>query len=166
MPRGFTAEMIQAAIDGFVLRQQTIDRQIAELRTMLPATNAAHAPITTGTATTAEQMPWKRTLSAATRKKMAEAQRRRYAAQQQQSTATGEGYAEGPKAKRKLSAEGRKRIQEAARRRWAVAKAAGGLPVEKVEISLGGRPTVRATRRRKSAQRATTPQVMAAGSNS
>jgi hypothetical protein len=149
--------MIQAAIDGFVLRQQMIDRHIAELRTMLPATNAANA----------EQVPWeqKRTLSPATRKKMAEAQRRRYAAQQQQPTATGEGTPATPTAKRKLSAEGRKRIQEAARRRWANAKLAGGLPVEKVEISLGGRPTVRATRRRKSAQRATTPQVMAAGSS-
>ena len=70
----------------------------------------------------------KRSMSPEARARIAEAQRRRWAAAGKAKTKAASGSAAAgaaAKPKRKMSAAGRKAIAEAARRRWAAAKAAG-----------------------------------------
>ena len=66
----------------------------------------------------------RRRISAAKRKRIAEAQRTRWAAIKQQSAPSLQTVkSEAPKRKRRLSAAGRKRIIEATKRRWALKRA-------------------------------------------
>ena len=105
-----TKEIITAAIDGFEEQKRRIDGQIAELRAQLSGGQAA------------ERVPEssarpRRRMSAAARKKIAIAQRKRWAAARSQ--------AEAPaKPKRRLSAAGRAAIIAATKRRWAAKRAA------------------------------------------
>jgi hypothetical protein len=108
-----THEIITAAIDGFEAQKKRIDSQIAELRQMLnaPSSEASAAP---------ESKPRKRRIGAAVRRRMAEAQRKRWAAAKNEShPQSPAGTPEAAKPKRRLSAAGRKRIVEATKRRWA-----------------------------------------------
>jgi hypothetical protein len=110
-------EIIAAAIEGFESQKLRLDAQISELRAMLNGTQpkAAAAP-QTGT---------RRKVSAAARKRMAEGQRKRWAA------AKGESAPAKPeplKPKRKLSAAGRAAIVAALKKRWAVRRVAAGKP--------------------------------------
>jgi len=117
MSTRFTNEVITAAIEGYESQKTRIDAQIAELRSLLtgrPVTNAAKPE---GTA------PKRRKFSAETRRRMKEAQQRRWA------KIRGESEPSTPikapaKPKREISAAGRKAMAEAARRRWATVKAA------------------------------------------
>ncbi len=106
-----TPEIIIAAIDGFESKKRQIDEQIAELRAMLP-----------GGPTESAAMPEaakgrRRKVSAAARKRIGDAQRKRWAA----SKAEAEPVRDKPK--RKLSAAGRANIVAALRKRWAAKKA-------------------------------------------
>ena len=112
MPTKLTAEIINAAIVGFEQQKLRIDTQIAELRPMLSG-GATHP-------TAAKPEPTKgkrRKMSAAARKRIGDAQRKRWAASK--------GEAESPsktataKPKRKMSAAGKKAISEATKKRWA-----------------------------------------------
>ena len=112
MPTKLTNEILTAAIAGFETQKHRIDGQIAELRRMLSGdrTEAVAAP---------ERKKGKRKMSAAARKRISEAQRKRWAAVRHVSAPA----AAKPKPKRKLSAEGRKRIIEATKKRWALVRA-------------------------------------------
>lgn len=80
MPRTFSAEIVTAAIAGFEQQKLHIDSQIAELRAMLPGR-------TVKTTDTADAAPRKRRkMSAAGRKAIAEAQRKRWAQVKREST--------------------------------------------------------------------------------
>jgi hypothetical protein len=109
--------VIEAAIVGFEQQKRDIDNQIAELRAMLSG-----GPVET--AATPEAAPGKRKkFSAAARRKMALAQKARWA------KIKGESEKPAPakvvaKTKRKLSAAGRKAISEATKKRWAAKRAA------------------------------------------
>jgi hypothetical protein len=99
-----TQGIIEAAIQGFESQKRRIDEQIAELR----ALRNGHT----------EEAPQKRGISAAGRKAIAEAQRKRWA----------EAKTEAPKAKRAkkkrvLSAPGKAAIVAALKKRLAVKKA-------------------------------------------
>src|SRR5438067_5128613 len=107
-----TKAIIEAAIHGFEEQKREIDAQITELRAMLMGETNEHAG-------TAVRRP-RRKRSAAARKAMAEAQRRRWAAVRANSTAP----KTRKKSKRKLSAEGRAAIVAALKKRWAAKKAA------------------------------------------
>ena len=108
-----TQGIIDAAIEGFQSQKRRIDEQIAELR----ALSNGHPPAVKGSVPPKTK---KRGMSAAGRKAIAEAQRKRWAA------AKGEAVAAEPpkKAKRKLSAAGRAAIIAATKKRWAAKKAA------------------------------------------
>jgi hypothetical protein len=109
-----TAEIITAAVEGFEQQKLRIDAQIAELRAMLTGT-------LTETAATPEGPKGKRRMSAAARKRIGDAQRKRWA----ESKKTPSPVApEPPKPKRKLSAAGKKAIVEATKKRWAAFHAA------------------------------------------
>src|SRR5438445_13168029 len=102
MPQKLTHEIIIAAIAGFETQKSHIDSQIAELRSMLDG-RRHHEPA----ASTATAKPRKKR-SAAVRKKMAMAQRARYANLRQGSEPM---QAESAKPKKRvLSAAGRKAI--------------------------------------------------------
>lgn len=104
--------LLEAALDGLTLQHERIVAQIAEIRRQLGSSGPARMP------SSAAAPNSKRTMSAAGRRAIAEAQRKRWAAQKEE-----EAEVE-PKQKRKLSAAGRRAIAEAARKRWAAARAA------------------------------------------
>src|ERR1035437_7977350 len=104
-----TPEIINAAILGFESQKLRIDAQIAALRQMLtgPPTAAAAAP----------ELPKgkRRKRSAAARKRMGDAQRKRWAESKKTSSPVAP---EAPKPKRKLSAAGKTAIVAALKKRW------------------------------------------------
>ena len=107
MPTKLTPEIITAAILGFEEQKRHIDAQIAELRAMLSAGPAA------------------------TRARIAQAQRKRWAASKKAGASSVPIAA--PKPKRKLSRAGRAAIVAATKRRWALkrAEAAKAQPAKK-----------------------------------
>ena len=111
MPPKLTKEIIDAAILGFEEQKSRIDAQIAELHAMLSPAEPASEPA----------KPPRRKMSAAGRRAIAEAQRKRWAAKKA-GTAAAANVA--PKKKRRLSAAGRAAIVAASKRRWAAKKAA------------------------------------------
>ena len=112
MPK-LTFEIITAAIAGFEAQKHQIDVQIAELRAMLSGGSAE-------TATPEPTTRKRRKISAAGRRAIAEAQRKRWAEKKQSKATTSE---QPPKPKRKLSAAGRKAIIAATKKRWALKRA-------------------------------------------
>ncbi|MGO9615114.1 MAG: hypothetical protein ACLP6W_01795 [Bryobacteraceae bacterium] len=121
MPTRLTNEIIAAAIDGFEGQKKRIDQQIAELRAMLSGKTAEAA------ATPEAPKRKRRRMSAAGRKAVAEAQRKRWARIRGESEPSAPAMTEAQKAaktKRRFSAEGLKRIIAATKKRWRLAKAA------------------------------------------
>jgi hypothetical protein len=113
--------MVAAAILGYEEQKRQIDAEIAELRAMGSETEP---PSSESESTLAK--PPKRKMSAATRKAMALAQQKRWAAKRATSETEVLHPEElaAPKPKRKLSAAGKKRIIEASKRYWAEKRAA------------------------------------------
>ncbi len=110
-----TADILSAAVIGFEVQKFAIERKIAEIRLILDGGRSEPAtPSGTG-------KPRKKR-SAAVRRRMALAQRARYA-KLKQSGEPAQAVAEKPK-KRKLSAAGRRAIIAATKKRWAAVKAA------------------------------------------
>jgi hypothetical protein len=108
-----TRGIIEAAIDGFEVQKQRIDSQLSELRAML-------SPGANGSAPNSQPSGRKkRRMSAAGRKAIAAAQRKRWAALKGESGAA--NVAKKPK--RKLSAAGKAAIVAALKKRWAAKKA-------------------------------------------
>jgi hypothetical protein len=109
-----TVEILNAAIEGFESQKRRIDVQIAELRAMLHGGSTAAA---------APEGPKgkRRKMSAAARKRIGDAQRKRWAESKGQSEPPSETVTAKPK--RKLSAAGKKAIVEATKRRWARVRA-------------------------------------------
>jgi hypothetical protein len=109
-----TPEIIAAAIEGFESQKARLDQQIAELRAMLPG-GAAETTVT-------PQAPGRkrRKFSAAARKRMQEAQQRRWA----NIRAVSEPATPVPaKPKGRLSKAGKAAIVAALKKRWAAKKA-------------------------------------------
>src|SRR5271165_4878596 len=95
------AEIIAAAIEGFESQKRRIDTQIGELRALLSGgrTEGTVAP---------EASTRKRKVSAAARRRMAEGQRKRWAAIKAESQGQASATPEPAKPKRKMSAAGRR----------------------------------------------------------
>ena len=111
------AEIIAAAaIEGFESQKKRIDAQIGELRAMLSGGR------TDGTATS-EAPTRKRKVSAAARRRMAEGQKKRWAAIKAETRGPEAARPEPAKPKRKISAAGRRAISKATKRRWALKRA-------------------------------------------
>jgi hypothetical protein len=111
-----TAEILAAAIEGFEAQKRRIDERIAEVREML---DGGHSKA----AATPEVLKGKRRkMSAAARKRIGDAQRKRWA--ESKGTVQAVAPSEGPKRKRKLSAAGKRAIVEATKKRWAAFHAA------------------------------------------
>jgi len=113
--------ILEAAIVGFESQKQQIDIRIAELRQMLSG-----GP--TQTAATPQAPARKRKLSAAAQRRMAIAQRKRWAKIRGESELSAPATPEPPKEKRRISEAGMQRIIAATKRRWRLAKAAKAQP--------------------------------------
>jgi hypothetical protein len=107
-----TKEIVEAAIFGFEEQKRKLDAQIAELRGLFPNGH--------GTARPNAPAPKKKGMSAAGRRAIAEAQRKRWDAQKAAPLAA----PALKKAKRKLSTAGRAAIVAALKKRWAAKRAA------------------------------------------
>jgi hypothetical protein len=110
-----TNEIIAAAVEGHEAQRVRIDGKIAELRAMLPggSPEAAAAPEPTRSK--------RRKMSAAARRGIAEAQRKRWAEAKKATEPSPKGAA---KPKRRISKEGLARIVAATKKRWAAVRAA------------------------------------------
>src|SRR3954470_14616405 len=112
-----TAEIINAAIEGFEFQKRRIDSQIDELRQLLNGGRAEGSD-------KSETPVHKRKISAAGRRRMAAAQKARWAKIRGETEPASSPAAPKPsKPKRKLSAAGRKAISDAPKRRWALKRA-------------------------------------------
>jgi hypothetical protein len=103
-PRKHDSEVLQAALIGLQRMLEEVDQHIADLRRRL----GAHSDSQPTSA------PAKRTMSAAARKRIALAQKKRWAAHKAKSEKAAE-----PQPKRGMSTEGRARIVAATKKRWA-----------------------------------------------
>jgi hypothetical protein len=124
MAQSLTPEIISTAIDGLTAKQQAIGLQIAELRAMLPGASSDGNTSVTGNTAPAGRRGGKRVISAEARKRMAEAQRRRWATAEGESQPAASAPAAAPTKKRKLSPDGRRAIVAALKKRWAAKRAA------------------------------------------
>lgn len=113
MAQQLTTDILNAALENLTSKRQQIDEQIAEVRRMLGSS-------TNGASAQSEPATRKRTMSAAGRRAIAEAQKRRWAAKK----AAAEPATEARKPKRTLSAAGRRAIVAALKKRWAAKRAA------------------------------------------
>jgi len=112
--------LLTAALQGLETQRARIDDQIATVRRMLGS-----QPVPAAGATPPGVRP-KRVVSAAARRRMAEGQKKRWAAARGAAKEAGKAPAAPAKAvrpKRKLSAAGRKAMAEGARKRWAAIRA-------------------------------------------
>jgi hypothetical protein len=110
-----TNEIINAAILGFEEQKRQIDAQIAELRGVQTGASTAT------TAASVSPKRGRRKMSAAARKAIGDAQRKRWAASKNTEAKPASKAAAKPK--RKLSAAGRKAIVAAIKKRWALKRA-------------------------------------------
>jgi hypothetical protein len=158
-----TPEIISAAINGFESQKRRIDEQIAELRTMLPDGSPPAA--------TPEATPGKRKkFSAAARRKMALAQKARWAKIKGEAEPPAPEPATAPRAKRKLSAAARAilaanlkkaRAAKAAKANGAaVTKKTAPAPKPKRKLSAAGRAAIiAATKKMWATKRAATKEA-------
>jgi hypothetical protein len=136
-------EILTAAIEGSEQQKLRIDEQIAELRTMLP-----------GGRTVPVAMPGpakrkRRKMSAAARKRIGDAQRKRWAASKK--PAEPSAPEAPPKPKRKLSAAGKAAIVAATKRRWALKRAEAAKAEQAAAKKTATRKTAPAKAAKKSA---------------
>jgi hypothetical protein len=113
-----TPEIINAAILGFEEQKRHIDTQIAELRAMLVGDHTE--PVATAEGPKGKR----RKMGAAARKRIGDAQRKRWAESKKpvEPVAQPAGVPASPK--RKMSAAGKRAIVEATKKRWAAFHAA------------------------------------------
>jgi hypothetical protein len=139
--RNLTPQIINAAILGFEEQKRHIDTQIAELRTMLPSGPVKPA------ATSEAPKGRPRKLSTPARKRIGDAQRKRWAESKKPSEpqAQPDTKSEAPKRKRRLSAAGRRAIAEATKRRWVAFHAAKA--VQKQVVAKKGAAKKSATKK-------------------
>src|SRR5262249_61895987 len=101
-----------------------IDTKIAEVRARIGETHGSITPDSNRT-------PRKRTLSAAARRRIAAAQKKRWATYRNEATEPMKNQKLAKAKKRNLSAAGRKRIADATKKRWAAFRAAKARKVKK-----------------------------------
>jgi hypothetical protein len=115
MPQKLTPEIMIAAIAGYEAQKSHINSRIVEVRSMLDGGRTAPTALS-------ETTKPRKKRSLAVRRRMAMAQRARYAKLKQGSEPP-QAESAKPK-KRKMSAAGRRAISLAAKKRWRVIKAA------------------------------------------
>ena len=154
MPQKLTAEIIVAAIEGFESQKRRIDSRIDELRQLLNGDR-------TEAVATSEAPARKRKVSAAGRRRMAAAQKARWAKIRGDAEAASSPAAAKPK-ERKLSAAGRKAISEATKKRWAMKRAEAQKAQSTVARKAAAKKTTGRRSRGKAQKTAEAPLTVAA----
>ena len=122
------ADVLNAALAALEAQKQRIDEHIAQVRAMLGGYTGQKrrgrprkfdAGVNVPAAPVAAPQTGKRAFSAATRARMAAAQRKRWAAVKNETDTP----AKAPAKKRTMSAAARKRISQAMKKRWAAQRA-------------------------------------------
>jgi hypothetical protein len=113
MTQRLTTEILNAALESLTAKRHQVDEQIAEVRRMLGSHRSEGS-------TASDSPAPKHRISAAGRRAIAAAQRRRWAAQRSANTG---GAAEKKAPRRKLSPAGRAAIVAALKKRWAAKRA-------------------------------------------
>jgi hypothetical protein len=144
MPTKLTHEIITAAIEGFEAQKTRIDAQIAELRAVL--TGGSTEPAAPSESPTRKR----KRFSAASRRKMAMAQKARWAKIKGESEPPAPAKPEATKPKRRISKEGMAKIIAATKKRWRLQKAAAkaakkSAPVKKAAKKTAPAPAQAAT---------------------
>ena len=116
MPKKLSDEVVKAAIDGFTAQTAQLDQRIAELRAMLNGGSPQAAAVSEPTSRRGRKM------SAAGRRRIAAAQRARWAKLRGES-GPAPTKVKGPRPKRRISPEGMKRIIAATKKRWRLQRA-------------------------------------------
>src|SRR6266849_5427415 len=114
MPQGTPVvdkALLTAAVEGRELQKQRIGEQVTQVRAMLGIRPRGRPRKSAPPAFNPQPAPRRGTMSAAARRRIALAQKKRRAAYKKGKT--------GKPGKRTMSAAGRKRIAEATRKRWA-----------------------------------------------
>ena len=109
---GTNDDLLAMALVGYEAQRAKIDAAIRDIQAQLGHRGPGRPRVATGGAT-----PAKRTMSVAARRRIAAAQRKRWAAVRQ-------AKAQPAKPKRKLSAAARRRMGDATRKRWAAVRKA------------------------------------------
>jgi hypothetical protein len=149
-----TNEIIIAAITGFESQKRRIDDQIGALRALLPGGRTE--PVAKPEAPSGKR----RKMSAAARKRIGDAQRKRWAASK--GTSQPATPSEAPKHKRKLSAAGKRAIAEATKKRWAAFHAAKKTAAKKVAAKAPVKVAAKKTTAKKPQKRVASAPVPAA----
>src|SRR5664279_4854334 len=141
MPTHLDSETLQAALVGYQHQLDQINAKMAELRSMLKG----EAPAGAALAKAAPAAPGgKRPLSTAARKRIARAQRKRWAAYHKAK--------EAPAKKRIMSPAARERIAEATRKRWAEFRAK-----KAAAVKAAAKPTKKAAPKRRAVKKVEAP---------
>ena len=132
---GADQDLLAMALVGYEAQKVKIDAAIREIQAQL----GHRGPGRPKAATAGAVAPVKRVMSASARRRIAAAQRKRWAAVRK-SQAQGKGVvkAAAPK-KRKLSAAGRRAIIEATRKRWAAVRKAAAKKTKPVSKAAPAR---------------------------
>ena len=107
-------QLLEAALIGFQQMRNQIEQKIAELQSQIEGT-----PVRTPRAPVAGSGANKRTMSPSARRRIAEAQRKRWAEYKAGNDTPAKSAKGEPRKKRVLSAAGRARIIAATKKRWA-----------------------------------------------
>jgi len=140
-------ELLEAALYGLEHKRNEIEQRMAQLQRQLGVRGGRSTAKASGRNEAGELTGKKRTLGAAARRRIAAAQRKRWAearkAKGEAPSATRGGT------KRKMSAAARKRIGEATRKRWAEFRAKKAATAQKTSAArnrVGRKSTIQAKR--------------------
>src|ERR1017187_4227889 len=151
-----TTEIVNAAILGMEAQKEKLDAKIAELRAWLTGGS-------TGPAAAAEPVtPTRPKMRPAARKRIGDAQRKRWAASKKAAEPSVPEAA--PKPKRKLSAAGRKAISAATKKRWDAVRAAKAQQEKAAAKKPAKKAAVKKAAVKKSAAKKTAPVAAQGGS--
>lgn len=155
------SSILNAALQGLESKKQELESHIAEVRRLLGTRRPGMFTVSDG----AQKSRPRKKFSAATRRKMAESQRRRYAALRGEAAAPSQTATRARPKKRRISAEGLANIRAAVKRRWAAAKKSAPAktrPAVRTVPTLTRRTAKRAAKK-VGPRKMTTPSAVPAG---
>ena len=107
--------LLELALKGLEAERAKIDDEIEQIRLQLNYGRRAAATAMTGSS----KLPKKKTMSAAARKKISEAMKRRYAAMNEPASAPAKVNKAPERGGSRLTAAGRKKLSDLMKKRWA-----------------------------------------------
>lgn len=114
---GMDTELLKAALFGYQVQSERLSATIADIQAQLGHRGPGRRP-KAATNGSEQSAPKKRTMSASARKRIALAQKKRWATYHEQQSEQSEPNKPAKRKKRKMSAEGKARIAAATKARW------------------------------------------------